>query len=125
MNKIERGEQLYQDLVHLNSYYAKINNDMIPAMYRHFDPTGLEIALFMDIATSYEGTRQPCAYSYTDLANKYFKTSCGIKKAIQQLIKHDLIKVVGERQGRAKTLYIPNIDTVAKWLMDYIKDRSV
>lgn len=125
MSKIGKYELAYQDLLYLNGYYAKINNDLIPAIYQIYEPTGLEIALFMDIVTACDSARQPCAYSYKDLADKYLKTSRGIKKALKQLIKQNLIKVVGERQGRAKTLYIPNVEHTTRLMLEYLKDRSM
>lgn len=71
------------------------------------------------------GNYQPIMLSYQDIADIALCSPCGAKKAIKQLIKHNLIIQSRCGEGRTKSGYSPNIDELRNSTKLYIKTHTV
>lgn len=64
--------------------------------------------------------------SYTELAEKCNRSTATIKKAVKILLDEQLITITnrGERKGRTKYCYIPNVEKLNKVVNDYLEDTD-
>lgn len=96
--------------------YVMWQLDLLPAIWREYDLSAIEERIFLYISmqydNAYESKREPLKLSYQDIAEAVMCSKEGAKQAIKNLIWFKLITTIGERKGRSKTKYIPNIDYI-------------
>lgn len=70
------------------------------------------------------GNYQPIMLSYQDIADIALCSYDGARKAIKQLIKHNLIIQSRCGEGRTKSGYMPNVDELHNLTKLYIENKS-
>lgn len=129
----ERGERLYKDLADWGgrTRYTTINTDLIPMIGAyHRGLSRLGVLLFMHICVCYdnaaESNLQPLPMSYGELAVKYRVDLSSVRQALRQLADERLIIVsnAGERAGRSKYAYAPDVERIQSELKKYLEDEG-
>lgn len=105
--------------------YVRWQLDLLPMIWKNYNLSAMEERIFLLICMQYdnahESNREPLKLSYTDIAHKVQCSIGGAIKAISNLEYWELITVVGERKGRAKRQYVPNIDHLHEQLKEYLQ----
>lgn len=120
------NKRLYIDLQEYDQpkRFAIMNLDLLPMIWKNYNLNGMEGRVFIELCMQYdnahESNRDPLNWSYNDIANRVNCSTEMARKAIRQLIKLKLIVVIGERKGRAKTQYLPNINLIQEQLLNYL-----
>ncbi len=101
------------------------NVDMLPAILHKHPLSGVQLAIFECICDKYDNinisNKKPISITYNEFAQYANCCNESAKKAIKTLIKHELILRVGDRCGRAKTKYVPNVDYIHALLKEHIE----
>lgn len=104
--------------------YVKWQLDILPAIWRKYNLSSMEQRIFLHISMLYdnahESNREPLKLSYQDIADIVRCSKEGAKQAIKNLVDSELIKKIGERKGRGKTKYMPNIDHIHGLLKEHL-----
>lgn len=129
----ERGERLYKDLADWGgrTRYTTINTDL-PDMLavRHGSLPRLSVLLFWRICACYdnaaESNLQPLPMSYGELAIKYKTDRMNVRRALSKLADEGLIIIsnAGERAGRSKYAYAPDVERIQSELKKYLEDEG-
>lgn len=129
----ERGERLYKDLADWGgrTRYTTINTDL-PDMLavRHGSLSRLSVLLFWRICACYdnaaESNLQPLPMSYGELAEKYKTDRMNVRQALRKLADERLIIIsnAGERAGRSKYAYAPDVERIQSELKKYLEDEG-
>ena len=110
----------------MTSHYVKFNPEIVPMLYNlDFKLSDLDKGIFLHICVTYDYRLEPLAYSYDDLARLFNCHKNSVKESLKVLIKHNMIKTVGDRKGRSKRQYLPNIDLIHKLLKEYLDSHNV
>lgn len=101
--------------------YIRVNTDLFPMLWEKYNLSNLEMSIFLYICMIYdnpsESGGEPIRLSYTDIAEKVKSSVGGVRKAIDCLITRSLLLTIGERKGKAKTQYVPNVDKIHNELL--------
>lgn len=122
----KRNKRLYVDVSEWGGQrrFVTWQLDILPMIWEYYDLSKFEERIFTHICMQYdnahESNREPIKLSYTDIANIVKCSVEGARKAIAQLIDCNLITIEGERKGRAKTQYLPNVELIHKELKEYL-----
>lgn len=129
----ERGGRLYKDLADWGgrTRYTTINTDLIPMIGAyHRGLSRLSVLLLLHICVCYdnaaESNLQPLPMSYGELAEKYRVDFSSVRQALRQLADERLIIVsnAGERAGRSKYAYAPDVERIQSELKKYLEDEG-
>lgn len=94
-------------------------------IWNYYDLSKIEERIFVYICMTYDNPNisqlAPIKLSYADIAKVVQCTRGGVQKAIDNLLSCNLIQVVGERKGKGKTQYLPNISEIHSLLKKYLK----
>ena len=86
------------------------NPQLFLLLSQDFHLSALEILLFMVLHYKYDSSGcKPVSASLGDWARALGCTKSGIIEVINNLLAWGIIKRVNERQGRAKSQYVPNV----------------
>ena len=128
----QASQRLYADIAQwgCNTRYVIRNIDMTPMLYNlDFKLSDLDKGIFNYICDCYDNRNEsgykPLAYSYDDLAWLFNCHKNSIKESLKVLIKYNMIKTVGDRKGRSKTKYLPNINVIHQYLKNYLDNRNL
>jgi len=100
--------------------FVTSNIDLKHAIMKEHKLSGLQLLLILGIIDDYDSNRQtPCKFSYKDIFNKVGYDASSTGKAMKVLLKKKLIKQVEDRSGKAKSMYVPNRNTLHKLLFDF------
>lgn len=122
-----KNKRLYVDVAEwgYSTRYVKWLLDLLPMVWEIYDLSKFEERIFTYICMQYdnahESNREPLKLSYKDISEIVKCTYEGAKKAMHNLEDWELITVVGERKGRAKKQYIPNVDFIHDQLRKYLE----
>lgn len=125
MNKY-KNKRLYVDLSEWGGQkrFVTWNLDILPMIWEYYDLSKLEERLFTYICMTYdnahESNRDPLKLSYFDIADIIKCSENGAIKAVKMLLKFRLIITEGNRKGKAKTQYLPNVELIHKELKKYL-----
>lgn len=129
----ERGERLYKDLADWGgrTRYTTINTDLVPMLAkRHGGLPRLCLHLFWYICAYYdnaaESNLQPLPMSYGELAEKLDADPSSVRRALRKLVDERLIIIsnAGERAGRSKYAYTPDVERIQSELKKYLEDEG-
>ena len=99
--------------------------DILPMIWEYYTLSQMEERIFYYICMQYdnahESNREPLRLSYDDIADIVKCSRGGAYKAIQSLLDYKLIIVDGERKGKAKSQYLPNVELIHKELKEFLK----
>ena len=128
MNK--ENKRLYVDISQWGAptRYFYENSDLKPMIWKKFkNMPAIEERVFTYICNQYsnvsESNTQPLELSYSNIAEIINASELAVRKAIKRLITNKLIVAIGERKGRLKTRYLPNIQQIHKWLKEYVESK--
>lgn len=98
--------------------------DILPMIWKYYTLSQLEerilIYICMQYDNAHESNREPLKLSYDDIAEIIKCSYEGARKAVNMLVKSNLIIVEGKRKGKAKTQYLPNVELIHKELKEYL-----
>ena len=120
------NKRLYLDLREYNHppRFAIMNSDLLPMIWKNYNLHGMQARVFIELCMQYdnahESNRNPIHWSYNDIADRVNCSAETARTVIKQLIKLKLIVCVGNRKGRSKKQYLPNIDLIQKQLLSYL-----
>lgn len=104
--------------------YITLQSDMLPAIWEKYDLSAMEERIFLYICMLYdnpsESGLEPIKLSYQDIADAVKCSKEGARQAIKNLVDFELIKRIGERKGKGKTKYMPNIDYIHGLLKEHL-----
>lgn len=104
--------------------YVTWQLDLLPMIWKNYDLSAMEERIFLLICMKYdnahESKREPLKLSFQDIAYTVNCSIGGVRKAIDNLKYWKLITVIGERKGRAKQQYVPNIDHLHNCLKKHL-----
>lgn len=120
------NKRLYIDVAQWGAptRYVKLNMDLLLMIWANYSLSNLELCIFLYICMQYdnahESNRQPIKMSYSDIAEIVKASNIGVKKAVKNLLEYKLLKIIGERKGRAKMQYLPDVENIHKMLKEYV-----
>lgn len=123
--KNDQNKRLYVDLAEYGGItrYTRINTDLWLMLWKNYTLSNIEQSIFLYICMVYdnasESGRDPIKLSYTDIAKTINCSEGGVRKAIASLLAEKLLLAIGERKGKAKTQYAPNIEKLHNELLQY------
>lgn len=121
----EQNKRLYIDLAEYGgtTRYTILNTDLLLMLWQNYNLSNIEQSIFLYICMVYgnanESGREPIKLSYTDIAKIINCSDGGVRKAIANLIAEKLLLAIGERKGKAKTKYVPNVEKLHNELLRY------
>jgi hypothetical protein len=82
--------------------------------------TALQLAILENVIEEYDGEQlQPAKITQQEIASKSGKEIRQVKRAIKYWVENKLIKKIGERTGKGKSEYEPNVDLLHDWMFEY------
>lgn len=121
----DQNKRLYIDLAEYGgtTRYTILNTDLLLMLWQNYNLSNIEQSIFIYICMVYdnanESGREPIKLSYTDIAKIINCSNGGIRKAITNLITEKLLLAIGERKGKSKTQYVPNVEKLHNELLQY------
>ncbi len=121
----EQNKRLYIDLAEYGgtTRYTILNTDLLLMLWQNYNLSNIEQSIFLYICMVYdnanESGREPIKLSYTDIAKIINCSDGGVRKAIANLIAEKLLLAIGERKGKSKTKYVPNVEKLHNELLRY------
>lgn len=121
----DQNKRLYIDLAEYGgtTRYTILNTDLLLMLWQNYNLSNIEQSIFLYICMVYdnanESGRESIKLSYTDIAKIINCSEGGVRKAIANLITEKLLIVIGDRKGKAKTQYVPNIEKLHGELLQY------
>ena len=124
------NKRLYVDIAEWDkeTHYVKVNPELYDAVWDKVNLSLCEFRIFQYICMRYDGKPigclEPLKLSHGDIA-EFAKCSFeGARKAVENLIKYELI-TVKRGKGRAKNEYQPNIEVLHALLKEYLKKHKL
>lgn len=122
---MSKYEKLYIDLKDkgFDKSYLVSNYELYLAIYQKINLSKTDIQIFQHICWKYDKCQNPAPVylTYKDFATLFCCDKMTVYNSIKVLIKNKLILKVGDRKGRAKTGYIPNVEYLHNVLFEYLR----
>lgn len=127
MNGKYKNKRLYIDVSEWGGEkrFVTWQLNILPMIWEYYTLSQLEERFFTYVCMQYdnahESNREPLKLSYTDIADIIKCSVEGARRAVKMLLESELITVEGNRKGKAKTQYLPNVELIHKELKEYLK----
>lgn len=103
--------------------YAKINIEYMQ-IFGQEKLSSKQVLIMFYIIMQYESYRQSSVkVSYGDLAKILNCSKCWVRKEIDFLLRHDYLILEQKNRGRAKSQYVPNVQTLQTLLKNYLRKK--
>jgi len=117
------ANRLYIDMCDVGGRYTTINIEYIQ-IFAQQKLSSKQTIIMLYIIMQYDSYKQRgVKVSYGDLAKILNCSKCWVRKEIDFLLRHDYLILKQKNRGRAKSQYVPNVQTLQTLLKKYLRKK--